>query len=195
MDNGAVLWLITTVHRLRIIELRYDWRPKSYQWQLSLSNSEISSSPNQEHTRKCGSYDTMFRSVTISVSYQNDSHKKIFPIASALFTNSLPKSSCKLVAPTVEALSWEPSRCVLPFLASREVLALSTVTWDEVLDGWLFTWEVEGWEAWLRASWRLLGGEGRRGGYEKWWSLGELELILLMFNIKAERDVTWVDLQ
>lgn len=74
----------------------------------------------------------------------------------------LPKSSCKLVVPTVEALSWEPSRCVLPFLASREVLVLSTVTWDGVLDGWLFTWEAEGWEAWLRASWRLLEEKGER---------------------------------
>lgn len=79
---------------------------------------------------------------------------------SSLFMSSLPKSSCKLVAPTVEALSWEPSRCVLPFLASREALVLSTVTWDGVLDGWLFTWEVEGWEAWLRASWRLLEEKG-----------------------------------
>lgn len=89
--------------------------------------------------------------------------------SSALFMSFIPKSSCKLVAPTVEALSWEPSRCVLPFLASREALVLSTVTWDEVLDGWLFTWEVEGWEAWLSASWRLLeekgeGEEVRRGG-------------------------------
>lgn len=34
---------------------------------------------------------------------------------------------------------------------------LSTVTWDGVLDGWLFTWDEEGWAAWLRISWRLLG--------------------------------------
>lgn len=36
---------------------------------------------------------------------------------------------------------------------------LSTVTWDGVLDGWLFTWDEEGWEAWLRISWRLLETE------------------------------------
>lgn len=79
----------------------------------------------------------------------------------------LPKSSCKLEAPTVEALSWEPSRGILPFLASRETLALRTVTWEGVLDGCVFHREVEGWEAWLRASWRLL--EKKRGS-EKWWT-------------------------
>lgn len=97
---------------------------------------------------------------TYSHTTQLSSTRKSSILTSQLSSCSLPKSSCKLVAPTVEALSWEPSRCVLPFLASREALVLSTVTWDGVLDGWLFTWEVEGWEAWLRASWRLLEEKG-----------------------------------
>lgn len=56
--------------------------------------------------------------------------------------------------PTVEALSWDASRWVLPFLASREALVLSTVTWEGVREGWLFTWDEEGCddEAWLRIS-------------------------------------------
>lgn len=145
----------------------------------SLSKSKISSSSflikHEENTTKYRSYDKNDQICHLSP-------KKFFPNCSALFMNSLPKSSCKLVAPTVEALSWEPSRCALPFLASRDALALSTVTWDEVLDGWLFTWEVEGWEAWLRASWRLLGGEGKKG--RKWVVESKgLGLVLLAHNV------------
>lgn len=67
----------------------------------------------------------------------------------------IPKSSCRLATPTVEALSGQPSSCALPFLTSREALVLNTVTWDGVRDGWPLTCDPEAWDTWLRASCRL----------------------------------------
>lgn len=67
----------------------------------------------------------------------------------------IPSSSCKLLPPTADAWSCEASKWTLPFLTSKEALALSTAAWDGGRDCTL-TWAVDCWPCW--PSWRLRGG-------------------------------------
>lgn len=64
----------------------------------------------------------------------------------------IPSSSCKLLPPTADALSCDASKWTLPFLTSKEALALSTAAWEGGRD-WTLTWAVDCWPCW--PSWRL----------------------------------------
>lgn len=64
----------------------------------------------------------------------------------------IPSSSCKLLPPTADALSCVASKWTLPFLTSKEALALSTAAWEGGRDCTL-TWAVDCWPCW--PSWRL----------------------------------------
>lgn len=64
----------------------------------------------------------------------------------------IPSSSCKLLPPTADALSCEASKWILPFLTSKDALALSTAAWEGGRD-WTLTWAVDCGPCW--PSWRL----------------------------------------
>ena len=69
-----------------------------------------------------------------------------------LYKACVPSSSCKLLPPTADALSCDASKWTLPFLTSKEALALSTAAWEGGRD-WTLTWAVDCWSCW--PSWRL----------------------------------------
>lgn len=63
----------------------------------------------------------------------------------------IPSPSCKLLPPTADAVACDASKWTLPFLTSKEVLALSTAAWEGERDCTL-AWE-DCWPCW--PSWRL----------------------------------------
>lgn len=66
----------------------------------------------------------------------------------------IPSPSCKLLPPTADAVACDASKWTLPFLTSKEVLALSTAAWEGERDCTL-AWEEDCWPCW--PSWRLRG--------------------------------------